>query len=436
MDDMTRGNMDDAARAILARNDRGGYTVPTDRLYPFQWNWDSAFVAMGFATFDVNRAYLELERLIEGQWDDGMIPHIVFHAASDTYFPGPDVWGTRHRIATSGITQPPVFGMALRQIHEAAVMKSLPNAKDRTQALFRAALRSHRWWLRSRDPEGLGLVAILHPWESGSDNSPAWDAALERVPTSTTTVIRRKDTGHVEAAMRPHDEDYQRFIHLVDVYRACGWDPQRQWKAAPFKIADVQTTGILARSTADLMDLAENLGLRDEGAELSDMNQRLVAGLSHRWRPNLSRFVSCDLVSGADIDVPTQAGFIPIVALHLTHAQKKAVTDEIVRWNRGMIVGVPSTAPFSSAFEPKRYWRGPVWAVVNWLITDGLRMNDAEDLARQIEQMTVAAIERAGFCEYFDPTTGEGLGGDSFSWTAAAYLVLRRRGRTTSPSSE
>ena len=90
---------DEAARAILARNDRGGYTVPTERLYPFQWNWDSAFVAMGFATFDVDRAYRELERLVEGQWDDGMIPHIVFHAPSDTYFPGPDVWGTRHRIA-------------------------------------------------------------------------------------------------------------------------------------------------------------------------------------------------------------------------------------------------------------------------------------------------------------------------------------------------
>lgn len=31
----------DRAKRILAANDRGGYTVPTDRLYPFQWNWDS-----------------------------------------------------------------------------------------------------------------------------------------------------------------------------------------------------------------------------------------------------------------------------------------------------------------------------------------------------------------------------------------------------------
>ena len=45
-------NLIEQARAILRRNDRGGYTVPTERLYPFQWNWDSGFVAMGGMTFD------------------------------------------------------------------------------------------------------------------------------------------------------------------------------------------------------------------------------------------------------------------------------------------------------------------------------------------------------------------------------------------------
>jgi glycogen debranching enzyme len=419
--------MEEAARAILARNDRGGYTVPTDRLYPFQWNWDSAFVAMGFALFDADRAYRELERLVEGQWDDGMIPHIVFHAPSDTYFPGPTVWGTRHGVPTSGITQPPVFGMALRRIHEAAVAGGLAGADERTRHLFQAALRSHRWWLSARDPDELGLVAILHPWESGSDNSPAWDDALARVPTATTTVIRRKDTGHVDASMRPRDEDYQRFIHLVDVYRDCDWDPQRQWKAAPFKVADVQMTAILARATADLIHLAEMLGSGDEKAELSRMHRRLLDGLARRWRPDLSRFVSLDLISGRDIDAPTQAGFIPPIAVTLDRTQQAAVRAEIERWVDGLVVGVPTTPSFSAAFEPKRYWRGPVWAVINWLIADGLRMNGAADLARRIERATVRAIEAAGFCEYFDPTTGEGLGGDTFSWTAAAYLVLSGR---------
>ena len=427
MNDMIRPDMGEAARAILARNDRGGYTIPTDRLYPFQWNWDSAFVAMGFSTFDPDRAYRELERLAEGQWDDGMIPHIVFHAPSDTYFPGPDVWGTRHRIPTSGITQPPVFGMALRQVHEAAIAAGRSDAMERSRVLFRHALRSHRWWLQARDPDATGLVAILHPWESGSDNSPAWDEALSRVPTSTTTAIRRKDTGHVDAAMRPKDIDYQRFIHLVDTYRESEWDPARQWAAAPFKIAEVQMTAILARATRDLVALAEALGLRDEGAELSAMEARLTRGLAARWRSDLRRFVSRDLISGEDVEAPTQAGFVPLIAVTLDAAQREAAGTELARWCDAMVAGVPSTAPFAPTFEPRRYWRGPVWAVINWLIADVLRHNGLVDQARRVERGTIGLMERAGFCEYFDPTTGEGLGGDTFSWTAAAYLVLSRR---------
>jgi glycogen debranching enzyme len=426
---MTQPDMREAARAILARNDRGGYTVPSHGLYPFQWNWDSAFVAMGFATFEVERAYRELERLVQGQWDDGMIPHIVFHAPSDTYFPGPEVWGTRHRVPTSGITQPPVFGMALRHLHEAALAAG--RAEEfavRSRALFDAALRYHRWWLRARDPDGIGLVAILHPWESGSDNSPAWDAALARVPTTTATIVRRRDIGHVDAAMRPRDIDYQRFIHLVDLYRDCGWDPAAQWARAPFKVADVQMTAILARATEDMIALAEALGApSSEKAELETMAERLRAGLESRWRPSLRRFVSLDLISGEDIEAPTQAGFMPLLALTLDDERKEAVAEEIARWCANAVGALPSAPVFSPDFDPKRYWRGPVWAVVNWLVADGLRRNGLAPLARALEGGTVRAIERIGFAEYFDPTTGEGCGGDEFSWTAAAYLVLSAR---------
>ena len=45
------------AEEVLRRNDRGGYTVPSARLYPYQWNWDSGFVALGWLTFDEPRAW-------------------------------------------------------------------------------------------------------------------------------------------------------------------------------------------------------------------------------------------------------------------------------------------------------------------------------------------------------------------------------------------
>ncbi|MCJ8521418.1 hypothetical protein ABID21_004505 [Pseudorhizobium tarimense] len=416
----------DEAYRILAANDRGGYTVPTDRLYPFQWNWDSAFVAMGFSTYDVDRAYRELERLIEGQWADGMIPHIIFHQPSDTYFPGPDVWRTSHTIPTSGITQPPVFGMALRAVHEAAEKAGTDGATARTLALLRAALKWHRWWYTARDPEGTGLVALLHPWESGSDNSPAWDLALAQVPTTTDTPVVRKDTGHVDASMRPRDEDYRRFIHLVDAYASCGWDPVKQWEKAPFKVAEVQTTAILLKTGEDLEYLARTLELESEAEELAGYNARTRNALLGQWRSSLSRFVSRDLISGQDIDAPTQAGFLPLLGLDLDPNMSTAAAAEMKLWSEGMKVPFPTTKPSISVWEPKRYWRGPAWAVINWLLIDGLIRNGQPDMAQSLRASTIGAIESEGFAEYFDPTTGEGCGGLGFSWTAAAYLWMAR----------
>jgi hypothetical protein len=190
-------DMIEQARAILRHNDRGGYTVPTDRLYPFQWNWDSAFVAMGWATFDEARGLTEIARLLEGQWDDGLVPQIVFHAPSEDYFPGPAVWGVQHTPPTSGITQPPVLASAVRRILDCARDQAAAEACVAT--IYPRLLASHRWWQRARDPDGSGLVSVLHPWETGMDNSPAWDAALARVPATTTTQVVRRDTTHVDA---------------------------------------------------------------------------------------------------------------------------------------------------------------------------------------------------------------------------------------------
>jgi len=108
------------AQRILRQNDRGSYTVPTHGLYPFQWNWDSCLSAIGFGHFDEGRAWTEIETLFDHQWEDGMVPHIVFHQPDDGYFPGPDVWQTGRKVPTSGITQPPVAGFAVRRLFERA----------------------------------------------------------------------------------------------------------------------------------------------------------------------------------------------------------------------------------------------------------------------------------------------------------------------------
>ncbi|MBA3235064.1 MAG: hypothetical protein H0T59_03590, partial [Chloroflexi bacterium] len=65
----------DAATAVLDANWIGASTVPSRSLYPHQWSWDSAFIAVGRSWSDEVRARQELKTLFDAQWSNGMVPH-------------------------------------------------------------------------------------------------------------------------------------------------------------------------------------------------------------------------------------------------------------------------------------------------------------------------------------------------------------------------
>ena len=112
-----------------------------------QWNWDSAIVSAGWAVFDEERAWAELETLFSDQWADGMVASINFIKFSDTYFPGPEIWGTPEKPSkTSGISQPPVAAMSARFLFEHAENQDL--AKAKVEELFPKMLAWHRWWYK------------------------------------------------------------------------------------------------------------------------------------------------------------------------------------------------------------------------------------------------------------------------------------------------
>ncbi len=174
------------ALAVLDRNRRGAWTCPATGIYPHQWLWDSGFVAIGLARHDPRRAASELTALLRGQWSNGMVPHVVF--SED----GGDVasrrlWGSRRdrrapaQVDTSCITQPPVLAIAARRVADGLV------GADREAFLGFVVPRLvgyHAWLYRERDPEGSGLVTLLHPWECGLDTTPPWMAALRRLRPS------------------------------------------------------------------------------------------------------------------------------------------------------------------------------------------------------------------------------------------------------------
>ena len=95
----------------------------------------------------------------------------------------------------------------------------------------------------------------------------------------------------------------------------------------------------------------------------------------------------------------------------------------------GGAAAVPSYDPLGFGFSPSRYWRGPVWINIDWLLLRGLARYGFEEHSRHLRETIVELVEDTGFYEYFHPATGAGHGSDLFSWTAALLLDVVLEGR-------
>ncbi|MFE7929681.1 hypothetical protein ACFU6S_13215 [Streptomyces sp. NPDC057456] len=220
------------AAHVLAGNWTGTSTVPSPGLYPHQWSWDSAFIAIGLRHVSPRRAQTELETLLDAQWGDGRIPHIVFNPSVplDAYFPSPDFWrsstagraaGAPRTVQTSGIVQPPVHALAAWLVHCAD--PGLSRATGFLTRVYPRLAAWHRYLLHRRDLGGGGLVSVVHPWEQGMDNAPSWDAPLARVAPAPARSFRRADLDHGAPEDRPTDLDYGRYVRLAAEYRDGGY---------------------------------------------------------------------------------------------------------------------------------------------------------------------------------------------------------------------
>ena len=221
------------AASILRRNDTGDWTRAAPSLYPHQWSWDSAFIAVGLAHLDTRRAAQELRTLFAHQWKTGKVPHIVFNpkAPPHSYYPGADHWACAAASPdappappyTSCLCQPPVHAIAALRTWEAAGGE---HEKARTEAInflreiYPRLLAWHRYLVTFRDPEHSGLVTIYHPWASGTDNSPRWDDALAAVEVGEMSTYPRYDLQNVDdPSERPASADYDRYLWLVKLIK-------------------------------------------------------------------------------------------------------------------------------------------------------------------------------------------------------------------------
>ena len=435
------GGLAARAAAVLEENDMGGWTRAAPDLYPHQWSWDSAFIAIGLAHLDTGRAAAEIRSLLDHQWKNGKVPHIVFNpdAPPESYFPGPEHWASAADmdeapsgpVRTSGLCQPPAHAIAVRRILEVAERRGegVAGAREFLAESYPKLLAWHRYLATARDPEGSGLVTIFHPWESGTDNSPRWSAAMGRVEVGEMPDYERPDLNHVpDPSERPTGPEYDRYIWLVEVNKRAGCDEGTLYDTSPFMVKDVLASAILVRANEALLEIAGLVEApEEERAEIRAWIERGRAGLDERWDPKLGLCLDYDLRAAEPLRARTIAGFAPLIAgtgePDRFRTLLAALDSRAFSGHPDLHLPLPpSTSPGEPEFHPRSYWRGPVWPVMNWLLWWSLIESGEEERAVRLRSQGLRQLADGRFGEYYEPFTGEPLGSDGQSWTAAVAL--------------
>jgi hypothetical protein len=415
-----------AAAAVLRGNDVGDYTKPSPRLYPHQWNWDSAFAAVGWAHLDWPRAVREIDSLLTAQWTNGMLPHIRYNPEAADYHPGPEWWPNvpvrRPGVLTSGISQPPVLPTA---VYIAGLLQADASARLEWWArVYEPVAASLLFFARRRTIGGSPLIAVLHPWESGLDNSPRWDFAV-RWGFRPTRPYRRHDNTIVDPDSRPRSADYDLYMYLVEMIAANGYEMAPRLPESPFAVYDVLFNAVWYRAAMDLNRIAQALG-RPPAVADDDLAAFRAAYHATLWNADARLFRDFDVRARAQVPVDTAAGLCAIYGGLVDAAQASAMFNRYRARCAGCHM-VPSTPPDQEGFDAARYWRGPVWVNVNWMLARGLEDLGLSAGARAVADGTLALIRRAGLHEYYHPYTGAALGGADFTWTSALAIDLVRR---------
>jgi hypothetical protein len=428
------------AKAVLDFNWTGEYTMPGPRLYPHQWSWDSALIAIGYSRYDQDRAVRGLRHLFEAQWKNGLLPQIVFNPRFTNYFPGPNFWHAKespeapnHR-ETSGVIQPPVHATAALYVYRHAENEA--GAKEFLEYAFPKLEAWHGYLYRERDPGGEGLVYIRHPWESGMDNSPMWDQIMQRLHLRAEQIppYRRADIHTVSASDRPTSTAYDRFAYLVKLFADRGYDEDKIREDCPFLVQDVLFNSLLCKANADLAEIARVLG--EDPSTYEGLAEKTKGAINEKlWDEDRGIYLDYDVADNRPIRVyfgPNLAG--PLYAGIPDRDRAKRVLDTLENDGFGLsdehITPIPSYDVHGSGFSEERYWRGPVWININWFLMKGLEAYGYEEHAEHLRRTIIELCWKEGFHEYFDPTSGEGLGSILFSWSAALLLdVLIDDGR-------
>lgn len=329
---------------------------PSKIKYVGLWLWDSAMHALAFRHVDAELARNQIRAMLAYQLPDGMLPDAIHDEGVISEINHP---------LRAEVTKPPILAWAAMKLHE---MDPDPGF---LQEIYMPLVRWNAWWFSMNDDDVDGLVQYNHPYSSGLDDSPLWDAGM------------------------------------------------------PVESPDLNT--YLCVQMGSLATMAETLGLEADGA----MWRRRAAAIVRRmtedmWDPEAGYFKA--LKDNQPLDVLTPFNLYPLWSGQLPEEINQRLiehlTDPQKFWTK---YPLPSVARSDPKYDPNTMWRGPVWVNINYFFIEALRQIGRHELAAELRRRTLDLVmQQRNIYEYYNPETGGPAeqADPIFGWTAAVFIDL------------
>jgi hypothetical protein len=354
--------------------------------------WDSFFSALLVCQEDERKAFEMVRDITSWQNEQGMFCQYGQWYPNPINFIFPAAWGH---------TQYPVGALATAKIYQRR-----PNRKF-LEEIYPRLLKNHRWWFKDR---GDG-----QPWRDGNKNG------LLELGSNYPWEIPYEDRQQV-AYFESHDDSPQ-------------W-----WHVAPYnektntiELDTVERNCMYSMDAYVLAWMARELGRTQEAVELErehavmaerinrllwDESRNLYA--NRRWAPKDGNWF-----------MPQMAPDIFLSLLGRVAPQDRAEMIRKIFHDPTKFAGeyiMPTISRDDPLFPRQHYWRGKVWAPINWLVYQGLKIyewdHEARLLAESSAKMFLRPWRERGECyENFLATTGEGSSDPHYTWGAMMVLV-------------
>ena len=210
-------------------------------------------------------------------------------------------------------------------------------------------------------------------------------------------------------------------------------DNSRMWDNAVFDttshrmlLADVGLMSLYIADCRSLAEIADILGKTDDAKELAARAEKYSKKLQTLWVDQFGLYLNKDLVTGQFSYRLSPTLFYPLLAKVPNQDQASRMIKEHF-YNADEFWGdyiMPSIARNDTAYKDNHYWRGRIWAPLNFLVYLGMRNYDLPDAKKDLVEksknlLLKTWLEERHVCENYHADNGRG--GEAETWSDAFY---------------